>query len=167
MSPRASVRQGPRPPVLGHPPVDPARDLTLILPAWAASALARNIADPGRASPKPSAVRSQQDPPSTPPPKLPLLYWRPAAGAAVVAVGAVLTLMATIRSPGQADAGRDRRAPLPGELEADPACGVYETYGTRVEFVPTPGQAGRLARRSGKLLFVLHVSGNFEDSCFT
>jgi hypothetical protein len=42
-----------------------------------------------------------------------------------------------------------------------------ETYGTSVLFLGNPAQAAQTARREGKLLFVLHVSGNFEDSCFT
>jgi hypothetical protein len=42
-----------------------------------------------------------------------------------------------------------------------------ETYGTSVLFLGNPAQAAETARREGKLLFVLHVSGNFEDSCFT
>jgi hypothetical protein len=42
-----------------------------------------------------------------------------------------------------------------------------ETYGTSVRFLGNPAQAAETALREGKLLFVLHVSGNFEDSCFT
>ena len=42
-----------------------------------------------------------------------------------------------------------------------------ETYGTAVPFTATPAQAARQARRAGKLLLLLHVAGNFEDSCFT
>jgi hypothetical protein len=42
-----------------------------------------------------------------------------------------------------------------------------ETFGTSVEFAITPSVAAGKARKEGKLLFVLHVSGDFEDSCFT
>jgi hypothetical protein len=42
-----------------------------------------------------------------------------------------------------------------------------QTYGTSVLFLGNPAEAAETARREGKLLFVLHVSGNFEDSCFT
>lgn len=42
-----------------------------------------------------------------------------------------------------------------------------ETYGTRVLFLNSPAEAARTARKEEKLLFVLHVSGNFEESCFT
>jgi hypothetical protein len=42
-----------------------------------------------------------------------------------------------------------------------------ETFGTRVEFARNPQVAAKLARQDGKLTFLLHVSGNFEDSRFT
>jgi hypothetical protein len=40
-------------------------------------------------------------------------------------------------------------------------------HGTRVRFLINPEQAARQARRQGKLLFLLHLSGNFEDTRFT
>jgi hypothetical protein len=42
-----------------------------------------------------------------------------------------------------------------------------ETYGTKVQFVSNPSTAAGQARRDHKLLFVLHLSGNFEDAQFT
>jgi hypothetical protein len=39
--------------------------------------------------------------------------------------------------------------------------------GTAVEFVDSPAAAARAAARQNKLLYVLHVSGNFEDPGFT
>ena len=44
------------------------------------------------------------------------------------------------------------------------ACG---SHGTRVEFVDTPREAAQIAKKEQKLVFVLHVSGNFEDPRFT
>jgi hypothetical protein len=44
------------------------------------------------------------------------------------------------------------------------ACG---SHGTRIDFVDTPSQAAKIARKEQKLVFVLHVSGNFEDPRFT
>ncbi len=41
------------------------------------------------------------------------------------------------------------------------------SFGTRVKFVSSPSEAARIARQEQKLVFVLHVSGNFEDSRFT
>jgi hypothetical protein len=41
------------------------------------------------------------------------------------------------------------------------------SYGTSVEFVKSPSEAARLAKKDQKLVFVLHVSGHFEDSTFT
>lgn len=47
-------------------------------------------------------------------------------------------------------------APLAGEM-----------YGTQVLFLNNPAAAEAMAKREKKLLFVMHISGNFEDSCFT
>jgi hypothetical protein len=42
-----------------------------------------------------------------------------------------------------------------------------EAFGTAVEFVRNAPEAGRIADKQHKLMFVLHVSGNFEDAGFT
>ena len=40
-------------------------------------------------------------------------------------------------------------------------------FGTHVQFVSTPTEAAREAKKDEKLVFVLHVSGHFEDPRFT
>jgi hypothetical protein len=45
-----------------------------------------------------------------------------------------------------------------------PSCG---NHGTAVDFVDTPKEASKQAKKAGKLVFVLHVSGHFEDPRFT
>ena len=45
--------------------------------------------------------------------------------------------------------------------------GTCGSHGTTIDFVDTPAQAAKQARKEGKLVFVLHVSGNFEDPRFT
>ncbi|HEY7157864.1 MAG TPA: hypothetical protein VH575_28155 [Gemmataceae bacterium] len=52
----------------------------------------------------------------------------------------------------------------PPVAEAPP---TGETYGTQVLFLNNPAVAEETAMREKKLLFVMHISGNFEDSCFT
>jgi hypothetical protein len=42
-----------------------------------------------------------------------------------------------------------------------------ESFGTRVDFVPSPQDACRQAAGTGKLAFIVHVSGYFEDPEFT
>jgi hypothetical protein len=44
------------------------------------------------------------------------------------------------------------------------SCG---SYGTTVDFVGSPTEAARQAKKDQKLVFVLHVSGHFEDPKFT
>jgi hypothetical protein len=36
-------------------------------------------------------------------------------------------------------------------------------HGTSVQFFDTPSEAARKAKKDEKLVFVLHISGNFED----
>jgi hypothetical protein len=67
-------------------------------------------------------------------------------------------------SPRQPERVRIAEAPPPQPKNAPPK---GETYGTSVLFLNNPVEAAETARRESKLLFVLHVSGNFEDSCFT
>jgi hypothetical protein len=45
-----------------------------------------------------------------------------------------------------------------------PPCG---DYGTSVEFADNPKEAAKLAEKDQKLVFVLHVSGHFEDPGIT
>jgi hypothetical protein len=40
-------------------------------------------------------------------------------------------------------------------------------YGTQVDFIDDPIEAARMALDQKKLLFVLHIAGNFEDNAFT
>jgi len=49
-------------------------------------------------------------------------------------------------------------------VSSTPAC---ESYGTAIEFLSRPDEAARQALQQHKLLFLLHVSGNFEDAKFT
>jgi hypothetical protein len=51
---------------------------------------------------------------------------------------------------------------LPAAARA--GCGKY---GTQVEFVDTPKEAAEQARKEQKLVFVLHLSGIFEDPKLT
>jgi hypothetical protein len=57
------------------------------------------------------------------------------------------------------------KKPLPKPIvkEEGDTCGKY---GTTIEFVDTPTEAARKAKKEEKLVFVLHVSGNFEDPRF-
>lgn len=52
-----------------------------------------------------------------------------------------------------------------GRDTAKPA--VCGDHGTSIDFFDTPSEAARAAVKQEKLVFVLHVSGNFEDPRFT
>jgi len=59
---------------------------------------------------------------------------------------------------GSADGKAKDRPPAPS------SCG---SFGTKVEFVATPSEAARQALKEEKLVFVLHISGHFEDPALT
>jgi hypothetical protein len=46
-------------------------------------------------------------------------------------------------------------------------CQPAQKLGTTIEFLPTPADAAAQAAEQHKLVFLLHISGNFEDSGFT
>ena len=54
--------------------------------------------------------------------------------------------------------------PKPVPAKAEGSCG---SHGTAVEFVDSPKEAAAQAKKEQKLVFVLHVSGLFEDPRFT
>jgi hypothetical protein len=54
----------------------------------------------------------------------------------------------------------------PGQA-SDKSEGTCGSFGTSVAFVDTPTAAAQQAKKEQKLVFVLHVSGNFEDPRFT
>jgi hypothetical protein len=65
-----------------------------------------------------------------------------------------------------ADAAGD--IPDPAQSIAPPkAATTCKRYGTAVDFVDNPIDAASQALREKKLLFVLHVAGNFEEEKFT
>ena len=54
-----------------------------------------------------------------------------------------------------------------GKPDAKPAEGATcGSYGTTIEFLETPREAAAQAKKEGKLVFVLHVSGHLEDPRF-
>ena len=50
------------------------------------------------------------------------------------------------------------------QAESKPSC---SGHGTTIDFFDTPKEAAAQAKKDGKLVMVLHVSGNFEDPRFT
>jgi len=54
-----------------------------------------------------------------------------------------------------------------GELGDKTTAGSCQSSNSVLEFARDPMEAARLAREEHKLMFVLHVSGNFEESKFT
>lgn len=76
----------------------------------------------------------------------------------ILSIGWRLLGLATLLAAGSAQGAEL----IPGEKGAK--CG---SFGTEVEFFASPSAAARRAIQQEKLLFVLHVSGNFEEPRFT
>ena len=53
------------------------------------------------------------------------------------------------------------------EVDNNPQDATCDAYGTSVNFMRSPAAAARRAAKEDRLLFTLHVSGNFEDPQFT
>jgi len=51
--------------------------------------------------------------------------------------------------------------------EKTEGCGCTKDHGTSVQFFDTPSEAATQAKKEQKLVFVLHISGNFENPDFT
>ncbi|MGE3807871.1 MAG: twin-arginine translocation signal domain-containing protein [Gemmataceae bacterium] len=56
---------------------------------------------------------------------------------------------------------------VPGIAWADEEATCGTSHGTSVLFVDTPSEAAALAKKQQKLVMVLHVSGEFENSGLT
>jgi hypothetical protein len=149
----------------------PAVLLTVGVAAWAAKQPARP-AKPAKVplyvaavDPGPAEGPAADAPPTPPadgpeaPPAAPPEATRDADAGAPAAVAPAVPPPPEPAAPTPAPAA----APTPAPAAACSA----ETFGTGVDFVSSPAEAYRRAKADGKLVFLLHVSGNFEDSCFT
>jgi hypothetical protein len=56
------------------------------------------------------------------------------------------------------------REPVPAAPAEEECTG---DFGTSIDFLDTPADAAKKALKEQKLVFVLHVSGHFEDPRFT
>lgn len=113
----------------------------------------------------------QQEPVSTaepvPPADVPVPLperGRSAPGLDEILANVAGSLPTQVPSPWPTTVARDE-PPAPAAPVAAPRPPV--TCGTSVEFQASPAEAARRAQQEKKLLFLLHVSGDFEDPGFT
>ncbi len=76
-----------------------------------------------------------------------------------IALAAALTLILAGSST-PASAGSDEACP---EHAAPAACPTPSRHGTLIDWWADEAEAARRAREEGKLLFVLHLAGDFPD----
>jgi hypothetical protein len=84
------------------------------------------------------------------------------------AAGALLVPLLGLAYAADPPAKPLKSPPPTGLVEKDqPDATMCGSHGTKVDFVDTPKEAAAQAKKEQKLVFVLHVSGNFEDPRFT
>ncbi len=66
-------------------------------------------------------------------------------------------------------AAQDRQQEPPKQEKCEKQCGTCkkDTFQTSIQWKGSPTEAAGAAKKQEKLLFILHVSGNFEDPKFT
>jgi len=129
------------------PRATPAAPVAAVVPAATAAEVQRpRPAEPVAAVPVPPA-RPPEQPPVREEPRLPI----------------VTVSLPPASAPVQPPQRRPDRAPG-GDRVPPPA---EDRHGTRVDFVCDPVEAADLAARNKKLLFLMHLSGNFENRGFT
>ena len=126
-------------------------DLTLYLPRGSLRCSALSAVQKQRQGARSDAERSEGRPPAAPALTRSWRRWLVIGGVAGLA-----TLMLA-RLPFRAGSSVD---------DAPVSC-PPQKLGTRVDFVSSPADALRLSGRGGKLAFILHISGHFEQTEFT
>ena len=163
MLPRAQYSRIPQLPGRRFRSVNPASDFTIILPPGATLGPVRNPAPERRIGLRSSGSEMREQTVLGASQKRHRFSWRPLAragslGVALFLLGAAV-LFAGTRFTSSAATSTDETT--------NSACCVRDRYGTSVDFVPSQTDAAQLARRDKKLMFLLHVSGNFEEPGFT
>jgi hypothetical protein len=93
---------------------------------------------------------------------------RPAIAPGAPCRVAEITFLAAASQPTVTDSDVSARPMLIAKQEpADKAQVLENTCGTKVCFQSSPAAACKKAEAESKLVFILHVSGNFEDPQFT
>ena len=91
--------------------------------------------------------------------------WRTAAGLCLTPLLGLGLLRGSEVQPGKG--GKPPVPPGTSQIVPDNTEQSCGTHGTQINFVENPAEAAKKAKKEGKLVFVLHVSGNFEDPRFT
>jgi hypothetical protein len=87
------------------------------------------------------------------------------AGAAGLVMGGGMLRATELQGPAAQGSDVGRALPKVAQPVQDHKCTTCgeNTFGTSIEFVGTPSEAANRAVKEQKLVFVLHVSGHFED----
>jgi hypothetical protein len=96
--------------------------------------------------------------------------WTACLVAAAVALPFVLPSRPSPAPPQPAASETPRQAGPAAPLWADMVVKrpeARENFCTAIDFVRSPAVASRIAGEEGKMTFLLHVSGNFEEARFT
>jgi hypothetical protein len=121
-------------------------------------------------------VFARHSPPLTPVSQAPPVLTEPPAHGSMPGAAAA----AAVASPAHVPASKpaplvvpaaapttDAALAVPALLNEVSSVCASQDYGTKVAFLSSPAQAGKEAQHAQKLVFLLHISGNFEDRQFT
>jgi hypothetical protein len=121
--------------------------------------------EPARVEP----ARAPQPPaPAAPEATAPLDVLAPAKAVEAAAAAAVPVVQAAPPAPPPAPpAPAEPDVRIAAKPEACAACAKAGAHGTSLTFAESPTEAAKQALKENKIMFVVHISGNFEDDKFT
>jgi hypothetical protein len=166
----SSRKRGPRlrTPKPPGPPRVPLRHVAIMFGAFAAFTLLACAV---------LAVAAAPPVATTPQVSSPALAATPAALPAAAATAEAEPVLVELTLEPEREAPREKLRVLPRypETPAEPPAEVLPAkpkvcatkLGTQINFIADPPEAFRLAREQKKLVFMIHLSGNFEDTEFT
>jgi hypothetical protein len=86
----------------------------------------------------------------------------------VLGLACVLGLAPAFATDDTGNNPKSGKAPAPAATNPlDTALDESGCHGTAINFLDTPSDAAKKAKKDEKLVFILHVSGNFEDPKYT
>jgi hypothetical protein len=158
-------------------------DLTMLIPRHVVRAYRDELSSKNQGGQGLSRVSPERERARFPIKRQPTLYWLALALVGAVALALVITHMMLTRADISSSVSEKNQTALlaverpafrcewlPPVLRVEvpstarPARGAYSTS---VDFNNTPAEAARFASDQHRLMFLLHVSGNFEEPGFT
>jgi hypothetical protein len=148
-----------------------------LIPAVVQVETPHEAAVPVEAPQEPAPVRATEPKPEPPAPAVeprPVVEATAQATVAAPATSAIVEVKAVAKASAVAEVTASATPPVAtpapepaAKAETCTTCAKKGSYGTSLVFAESPIEAAKQAAKENKLMFVLHISGNFEDDKFT